>query len=198
MIPWEEMPDVRQKKPTVKEVQSAHGKCLRDILAPDLDVLFCGINPGLYSAAVGYHFARPGNRFWAALHASGFTENLLEPHEQNEMLRYGCGLTNLVARATSVAAALSTEELRHGRGLLQRKVRRYAPGYVAVLGKGAYQKAFRRPKAEFGPQQEELAGARLWLLPNPSGLNAYYQPPELAEFFRELREAARSQGKHPV
>ncbi len=196
MIPWEEMPDVRQKKPTVKEVQTAHGKRLRDILAPDLDVLFCGVNPGLYSAAVGYHFARPGNRFWAALHASGFTESLLEPHEQNEMLRYGCGLTNLVARATSVAAALSTEELRHGRGLLQRKVRRYCPGYVAVLGKGAYQKAFRRPKAEFGPQQEELAGARLWLLPNPSGLNAHYQPPELAELFRELREAARSQGKH--
>ena len=192
------MPDVRQKKPTVQEVQAAHGKRVRDILAPDLDVLFCGINPGLYSAAVGYHFARPGNRFWAALHASGFTESLLEPHEQNEMLRYGCGLTNLVARATSVAAALSTEELRHGRGLLQRKVRRYGPGYVAVLGKGAYRKAFRRPKAEFGPQQEELAGARLWLLPNPSGLNAYYQPPELAEFFRELREAARSQGTHPV
>ncbi len=196
MILREEMPDVRPKKPTVKEVQAAHGKRVRDILVPDLDVLFCGTNPGLYSAAVGYHFARPGNRFWAALHASGFTESLLEPHEQNEMLRYGCGLTNLVARATSVAAALSTEELRHGRALLQRKVRRYGPGYVAVLGKGAYQKAFRRPKAEFGPQQEELAGARLWLLPNPSGLNAYYQPPELAELFRELRDAARSQGKH--
>ena len=192
VVPQEEMPDVRQKKPTVEEVRAAHGKRLPDILAPGLKVLFCGINPGLYSAAVGYHFARPGNRFWAALHASGFTESLLEPHEQNEMLRYGCGLTNLVARATSVAAALSTEELRHGRGLLQRKVRRYGPAWVAVLGKGAYGKAFRRPNAEFGPQEEELAGARLWLLPNPSGLNAYYQPPSLAELFRELCEVARS------
>ena len=186
---------MRQKKPTVQEVQAAHGKRLHDIVAPGLDVLFCGINPGLYSAAVGYHFARPGNRFWPALNASGFTESLLEPYEQDEMLRYGCGLTNLVARATSVAAALSTEELHHGRGLLQRKVRRYHPGYVAVLGKGAYQKAFRRPEAEFGPQEEELAGARLWLLPNPSGLNAHYQPPALAELFRELREAARSWAK---
>ena len=185
---------MRQKKPTVKEVQTAHGKHLRDILAADLDVLFCGINPGLYSAAVGCHFARPGNRFWAALHASGFTARLLEPYEQREMLQYGCGLTNLVARATSVAAALSTEELRHGRGLLQRKVRRYAPGWVAVLGKGAYQTAFRRPKAEFGPQEEELAGARLWLLPNPSGLNAHYQPAALAELFGELRAVARSRG----
>jgi TDG/mug DNA glycosylase family protein len=191
------MPDVRQKKPTVQEVQAAHGKRLHDILAPDLDVLFCGINPGLYSAAVGHHFSRPGNRFWPALHASGFTKSLLEPHEQNEMLRYGCGLTNLVARATSVAAALSSEELRHGRGLLQRKVRRYHPIFVAVLGKGAYQTAFRRTKAEFGLQQEELAGARLWLLPNPSGLNAHFQPPALAELFGELREAARGQRKNP-
>ena len=183
---------MKQMKPTVEEVQFAHGKRLPDILAPDLDVLFCGINPGLYSAAVGYHFARPGNRFWAALNASGFTEGLLEAHDQDEMLRCGCGLTNLVARATSVAAELSTEELRHGRELLQRKVRRYGPAWVAVLGKGAYRKAFRCSKAEFGPQQEELAGARMWVLPNPSGLNARYQPPALAELFRELREVARS------
>jgi TDG/mug DNA glycosylase family protein len=188
----EEMPDVKQMKPTVEEVQAAKGKSLPDILAPDLDVLFCGINPGLYSAAVDYHFARPGNRFWTALHASGFTEGLLEPHEQDEMLRFGCGLTNLVARATSAAAELSTEELRHGRELLQRKVRRYGPAWVAVLGKGAYRKAFRRSKAEFGQQQEELAGARMWVLPNPSGMNARYQPPALAELFRELREVARS------
>ena len=183
---------MRQKKPTVEEVRSAHGKELPDILAPDLDILFCGINPGLYSAAVGCHFSRPGNRFWPALHASGFTRDLLEPHEQEEMLRYGCGLTNLVARATAVAAALSTEELRKGSKILERKVKRYSPSWVAVLGKGAYRKAFQRPKAEFGAQEEELAGARLWLLPNPSGLNAHYQPPALAELFGELREAARS------
>jgi TDG/mug DNA glycosylase family protein len=185
---------MRQRKPTVEEVKAAHGKRLPDIVAPDLDVLFCGTNPGLYSAAVGCHFARPGNRFWPALYASGFTKDTLAPHQQEEVLRYGCGLTNLVARATSVAAELSTEELRHGRGLLQRKVRRYGPAWVAILGKGAYQNAFRRPKAEFGPQEEELAGARLWLLPNPSGLNAHFQPPALAECFRELREAARSEG----
>ncbi len=179
------------RKPTVKEVEAARGKHLPDIIAPDLDVLFCGINPGLYSAAVGCHFARPGNRFWAALQASGFTKYLLEPHEQREMLRYGCGLTNLVERATSVAAAISTEELRRGRESLELKVRRYGPSWVAVLGIGAYRKAFARSKAELGPQPEELGGARVWVLPNPSGLNARYQPPVLAELFGELLEVAR-------
>jgi TDG/mug DNA glycosylase family protein len=182
---------LRPKKPTVEEVQAAHGKQLPNILAPGLDVVFCGINPGLYSAAVGYHFARPGNRFWPALYASGFTDRRLQPHEQKRMLEYGCGLTNLVARATSVAAELRTEELRHGRDLLRRRVARYGPSWVAVLGKGAYQKAFRRSKAEFGRQEETLGGAGLWLLPNPSGLNARYQPPELAEMFRELLKVIR-------
>ncbi|MFH1865495.1 MAG: G/U mismatch-specific DNA glycosylase [Candidatus Eisenbacteria bacterium] len=182
---------MRQWKPTVEEVKAARGKHLPDIIAPDLGVLFCGINPGLYSAAVGCHFARPGNRFWAALHASGFTKELLEPREQGEMLRYGCGLTNLVERATSVAAALSTEELRKGRDSLELKVRRYGPAWVAVLGIGAYRKAFGCSKAELGSQQEGLAGARVWVLPNPSGLNAHYQPPLLGELFGELREAAR-------
>jgi len=183
---------MRPRKPTVEEVRAAYGRRLPNVLAPGLEVVFCGINPGLYSAAVGYHFARPGNRFWAALHASGFTDRLLEPHEQTQMLDFGCGLTNIVARSTAVAAELSTEELRHGRDLLQRRVRRYEPRWLAVLGKGAYRKAFGRPRAEFGRQEDELAGAGIWLLPNPSGLNARYQPPELAEMFRELREAARS------
>ena len=172
-------------------MRAAHGKRLPNILAPGLDVVFCGINPGLYSAAIGYHFARPGNRFWPALYESGFTDRRLEPHEQRDMLGYGCGLTNLVARSTAVAAELSAEELRHGRELLQRRIARYGPAWLAVLGKGAYQTAFRRPGAEFGPQDERLAGARVWLLPNPSGLNARYQPPELAAMFRELLEAAR-------
>ena len=182
---------MKQRKPTVEEVRAAHGKLLPDILEQDLDVLFCGINPGLYSAAIGYHFARPGNRFWPALHASGFTSDCLEPSAQEEMLRFGCGLTNLVARATSVAAELSTEELRDGRAILETKVGEYRPAWVAVLGKGAYQKAFGCPNAEFGRQEEELAGAGLWLLPNPSGLNAHYQPPALAELFGELREVVR-------
>jgi TDG/mug DNA glycosylase family protein len=182
---------LRPRKPTVEEVRAALGKTIPNVLAPGLDVVFCGINPGLYSAAVGFHFARPGNRFWPALHGSGFTDRLVEPHEQDLLLDFGCGITNLVARSTAVAAALSTEELRHGRTLLQRRIARYSPAWVAVLGKGAYQKAFRRPKVQFGPQDETLAGARLWLLPNPSGLNAHYQPPELAEMFGELRVAAR-------
>ena len=154
-------------------------------------MVFCGINPGLYSAAVGYHFARPGNRFWSALHTSGFTDSLLEPHEQDLLLQYGCGITNLVARSTTVAAELSTEELQHGRKLLQRRIARYGPAWLAVLGKGAFQKAFRRPTADFGAQDESLAGARIWLLPNPSGLNARYQPPELARMFADLLEAVR-------
>ena len=186
---------MRPRKPTVEEVRAAVGKSIPNVLAKGLDVVFCGINPGLYSGAVGHHFARPGNRFWSALYDSGFTDRRLEPHEQGDLLRCGCGLTNIVARSTSVAAALSTEELRHGRELLQRRVKRYGPAWLAVLGKGAYQKAFERPAAEFGMQQEEIAGARLGLLPNPSGLNARYQPPELAEMFRELLEVARKQGR---
>jgi len=184
---------MKQRKPTVEEVRAAHGKLLPDILASDLNVLFCGINPGLYSAAIGCHFARPGNGFWPALHASGFTGDRLEPFEQEEMLRFGCGLTNLVARATAVAAEISAEELREGRSVLEKKVGKYRPAWVAVLGKGAYRKAFGRSNAEFGRQEEELAGAGLWLLPNPSGLNAHYQPPALAELFGELREVVRGQ-----
>jgi TDG/mug DNA glycosylase family protein len=177
--------------PTAEQVKASYGKKLPDILAPGLDVVFCGINPGLYSAAVGHHFSGSGNRFWPALHASGFTDVLLEPHEQREMLRYGCGLTNLVARATSRAAELTTDELKRGRAALERRVRKHRPDWVAVLGKGAYRKAFGRRGAEFGRQEETLAGAGLWLLPNPSGLNARYQPPELARLFGELRKAAR-------
>lgn len=180
---------MKRRKPTVEEVRAAEGRRLPDVLGPGLDIVFCGINPGLYSAAVGCHFARPGNRFWKALHASGLSGRLLSPYEQEELLEYGCGLTNLVARATAVAAALGDEELRRGRGILKRKIRRYGPACVAVLGIGAYRKAFERPAAALGPQDEYVAGARLWVLPNPSGLNAHYQPPELARRFRELREA---------
>ena len=180
---------MRQRKPTVEEVRAAKGKRLPDILAPGLKIVFCGINPGLYSAAVGCHFARPGNRFWKALHTSGFSDRLLSPYEQEELLKCGCGLTNLVARATTVAAALRDEELRRGRGILKRKIGRHRPGCVAVLGIGAYRRAFERPDAALGPQEEGIAGARLWVLPNPSGLNAHYQPPDLARLFSELREA---------
>jgi TDG/mug DNA glycosylase family protein len=153
--------------------------------------MFCGINPGLYSAATGHHFARPGNRFWPALHLAGFTERLLAPWEERELLAQGCGITNIVGRATASAAELEAEELRAGRRRLERKCRRFAPRWVAVLGIGAYRGAFDRRRAHVGPQEETIGGARVWVLPNPSGLNANHQLPELVRLFRELRNAIR-------
>jgi len=152
-------------------------------------VLFCGINPGLYSGATGHHFARPGNRFWPALHAAGFTPRLLRPAEQAELLRHGYGVTNLVNRTTASADELSPEEFVAGRRRLLAKVRRYRPHTVAFLGVGAYCHAFGLPRAALGLQAERLAAARVWLLPNPSGLNANYQLPALVRLFRALKEA---------
>jgi double-stranded uracil-DNA glycosylase len=152
-------------------------------------VLFCGINPGLYSAATGHHFARPGNRFWRTLHEAGFTERRLAPAEQRLLLARGLGLTNLVARATASAAELSARELAAGRRRLEAKVRRLRPRAVAVLGLGAYRHAFATPRAEVGLQPEPLAGAALWALPNPSGLNAHYQLADLVALYRALCEA---------
>jgi TDG/mug DNA glycosylase family protein len=160
------------------------------VLAPGLRVVFCGINPGLYSAATGHHFARPGNRFWAALHGAGFTERVLHPSEQRLLLARGCGLTNLVARATATAAELAPGELVAGRRRLQAKLTRLRPRVLALLGVGAYRTAFGRPHAALGLQPEPLAGAAVWLLPNPSGLNAHYPLPRLVALFRELREAS--------
>jgi TDG/mug DNA glycosylase family protein len=158
-------------------------------VAKGLRVLFCGINPSLISAATGHHFARPGNRFWRALHEAGFTARRLAPAEQLLLLGHGIGLTNLVARATASAAELSQGELRAGQHRLEAKVRRLAPGVVAVLGIDAYRQGFARPRAALGRQPERLAGAALWLLPNPSGLNAHYQLRELVTLYRELRES---------
>jgi TDG/mug DNA glycosylase family protein len=163
-----------------------------DLIAPGLRVLFCGINPSVYSAVVGYHFARPGNRFWPALHASGFTRRLLAPHEQRELLALGCGITNVVERATVSADMLADEELAEGGRRLERKVRRYRPQVLAVLGIGAWRTAFGYPRASLGPQPQSLGGARVWVLPNPSGLNAHYLPADLARLFRELRLAVES------
>jgi len=152
-------------------------------------VLFCGINPGLYSGATGHHFARPGNRFWPALRAGGFTDRLVRPWEERRLLEYRLGITNLVARATASAAELGPDELRAGRARLSRKVRRFRPRAVAVLGIGAFRLAFDRPGALAGRQPEPLSGALLWVLPNPSGLNANHQLPDLARAFRDLRRA---------
>ena len=178
-----------KRAPTREELQAAAGRTVPDVIAPGLRVLFCGINPGLYSAATGHHFARPGNRFWPALHASGFTARLLAPWEEADLLRWRLGVTNLVARATATAAELRPEEFLAGRRRLERKVRRYRPRWVAVVGIGAYRVAFARPRAGLGRQPEALDGSGLWLLPNPSGLNANHQLPDLIRAFRALRRA---------
>ena len=153
-------------------------------------MLFCGINPGLYSAATGNHFARPGNRFWPALHVAGFTPRLLHPAEKELFLEAGYGLTNLVGRATASADELAPAELIRGRKRLERKLRRYRPRIVAFLGMGAYRHAFGAPTASLGEQPERFAGARIWLLPSPSGLNANYQMGALVALLRELRQEA--------
>ncbi len=176
--------------PTDAQLAKAASKRLPDLIAPDLAVLFCGINPGLYSAAVGHHFARPGNRFWPTLFAAGFTPRLFSGFEDRELLAVGAGLTNIVARASSAAAELSADELRAGADVLRRKVARYRPRFLAIVGFGAYRIAFGRPKAVGGRQRDTLGATVIWLLPNPSGLNAHYLPAELAVRFGTLRVAA--------
>ena len=162
-------------------------KPLPDVIAPGLDVLFCGINPSLISAERGHHFARPGNRFWPALHRAGLTPRLFGPEEDGELPRYGLGITNLVDRPTRAAAELSREELRAGAVALGELVAGYAPRVLAVLGITAWRHAFDRPRAAVGVQPERIGGARTWVVPNPSGLNAHYQVPQLAEFYARLR-----------
>ncbi|HKA42928.1 MAG TPA: G/U mismatch-specific DNA glycosylase [Burkholderiales bacterium] len=178
------------RKPTREELLAAAGKTIPDVIAPRLTVLFCGINPGLYSGATGHHFARPGNRFWPALHGAGFTARLLDPSEKRELLKSGFGITNLVARTTVSADELEPEELIAGRKRLEARVRRYRPRVVAMLGVGAYRTAFAQPRATLGRQPGGLAGAALWVLPNPSGLNAHHQLADLIELFRALRRYA--------
>jgi TDG/mug DNA glycosylase family protein len=176
-------------RPTSADLRAAVGRTIPDLLAPGLDVLFCGINPGLYSGATGFHFARPGNRFWPALHQSGFTTRRVCPWETQEFLACGLGITNLVARTTATAAELTPEEIRAGRRPLERKVRIYRPRAVAVVGMGAYRVAFERPRATLGRQPGDFDGALLWALPNTSGLNAHYQAADFARAFSELRHA---------
>jgi TDG/mug DNA glycosylase family protein len=176
-------------RPTPADLAAAAGGTIPDVVAPGLRVLFAGINPGLYSAATGHHFARPGNRFWPALHQSGFTPGQLRPAEQDCLIGLGLGITNIVARATARADELTAAELRDGGLVLQAKVRRLRPRWVAIVGVTAYRTAFGHPAATVGPAGEALAGARLWVLPNPSGLNAHFQADELAAEFARLRAA---------
>lgn len=176
-------------KPTKEQLLAAAGKTVRDVIAPRLRVLFCGINPGLYTAAVGHHFARPGNRFWPALNAAGFTDQVLSPFAERELINYGYGITNVVSRTTATADQLTREELRAGGQRLTAKVQRYQPAFLAVLGVGAYRTAWERPHAHIGRQEETIDATTIWVLPNPSGLNAHYQPRDLARMFRELKTA---------
>lgn len=173
-----------------EELLAYTNKKVPDVIAPGLRVLFCGINPGLYSAYTGYHFARPGNRFWPALFAGGFTERLLLPSENTELLKSGYGITNMVERATAAADELSREELIAGRRVLERKVKRFRPKILAVLGVTSFRTAFERPDAHLGPQPEPIYETSIWVLPNPSGLNAHFTPPALARLFEELRKAS--------
>jgi TDG/mug DNA glycosylase family protein len=182
-------------KPTREQLRAAEGAFLRDVIAPGLKVVFCGINPSLYSAAVGHHFARPGNRFWPTLLAAGFTERLLSPFEDHTLLERGYGSTNLVRRATARADELTADELAAGRRQLERKIRRYAPRYLAMVGMTAYRTAWNQPKATLGLQSESIGKTSIWVLPNPSGLNANYQLAQLAEVFGELRAAVEKEGK---
>ncbi len=175
------------RRPSRAEVAAARGRGVPDVVAGDLRVLFCGINPSLYSAAVGHHFARPGNRFWPALHGSGFTDRLLSPFEDRLLLGFGLGCTNLVERATASAGELAPDELRAGGERLQELALRLRPRWLAVLGLGAFRAAFRLPGTPVGPQPLRLGQTGVWLLPNPSGLNAHYQLAGLVAEFRRLR-----------
>jgi TDG/mug DNA glycosylase family protein len=178
-------------RPSRAEIAAAAGRTVPDVIRPDLDVLFCGINPGLYSAAVGHHFARPGNRFWRTLHLAGLTDRLLAPDCELQLLVAGLGVTNLVSRATARADELARDELVAGAVRLGTTAEHYRPRFVAILGVSAYRIAFSRPRALTGPQPGPIGPSLPWVLPNPSGLNANYQLPALVEAFAALRAAVR-------
>lgn len=175
-------------KPTKEDLRDAINRTTEDLIDYDLKVLFCGINPGIWSGATGFHFAKPGNRFWKVLFLAGFTDRILHPSEEHELLELGCGITSFVKRTTVRADELSKEEFINGGKNLIRKIKKYRPQTVAVLGIGAYRTAFQKPKAKLGLQEEKIEGANIWLLPNPSGLNAHYQADDLAELFAEVKK----------
>ena len=176
------------RRPTAADMTAAKGRTIPDLLAPDLSILFCGINPGLYSAAVGHHFARPGNRFWPTLYHAGITDRVLAAADSAALLQFKCGITDIVARSTTGAAELTRDELVAGCRILVAKVERYAPRYLAVLGVSAYRTAFQQPGATLGKQAERIGSTVIWVLPNPSGLNAHYPPAKLIAEFKRLRD----------
>ncbi|MDQ3749975.1 MAG: G/U mismatch-specific DNA glycosylase [Acidobacteriota bacterium] len=175
-------------KPTKEDLRDAINRTTEDLIDYNLKVLFCGINPGMWSGATGFHFAKPGNRFWKTLHLSGFTDRLLHPSEEHELLENGCGITSFCKRTTARADELSNEEMIAGGKVLVKKVLDFKPQFLAVLGIGAFRTAFNQPKAQLGLQDEKIGETKIWLLPNPSGLNAHYQLNDLAKLFGELRQ----------
>jgi len=184
------MSPARPPLPTKGDLVRAHTKRLTDLIAPDLKVLFVGINPGLYTAAIGFHYGRPGNRFWPAIYAGGFSQRLLKPWEEEELLSNGYGITNLVARPTLTAAELTRDELREGRKILIQKIERFRPRHVAILSISSYRVAFDQKDIHVGLQRQPLNGAHLWVLPCPSGLNAHFPPKKLNRLFAALRAAS--------
>jgi len=175
-------------KPSKAELAKAIHKTVSDLVRPDLRVLFCGINPGLYTAAIGHHFGRPGNRFWPTLYGACFTSRVLHPLEERELLDAGLGITNVVSRTTATAAELNADDYAAGGKRLIATVQQYQPKVLAVLGVGAYRAAFGRKRATLGLQQETIGATNIWVLPNPSGLNAHYQLADLVRLFGELRD----------
>jgi TDG/mug DNA glycosylase family protein len=185
-------------RPTPDELISAEGRTIPEVIGPGVRYLFVGINPGLWSGATGHHFARPGNRFWPTLHGAGFTPRLLVPDDEVTLKALGIGITNLVNRATAKASQVTDEELRAGAARLRSTVERHRPIAVAVLGVSAYRVAFEDPAAAIGRVAEPLASAELWILPNPSGLNAHYQLPQLIDLFAAFRESTTAKAAGPA
>ncbi len=175
-------------KPTKEDLRDALNRTTEDLIDYNLKVLFCGINPGIWSGATGFHFAKPGNRFWKTLHLAGFTDRILHPSEEHELLELGYGITSFVKRTTARADELTNEEYVAGGKNLIKKIKKYKPQNLAVLGIGAFRTAFQTPTAKLGLQEEKIGGANVWLLPNPSGLNAHYQLNDLAKLFGEVRK----------
>jgi len=181
-----------EPRPTAAQLEAARDVLIPDVIDHDLRVLFCGINPGLWSGAVGRHFARPGNRFWPALHASGFTPELFTSARQDELPALGLGISNVVARTTARADELAVEEFREGARLLVAKAAEYRPAWIAIVGITAYRTAFERRAAQIGPQDARIADSRVWVLPNPSGLNAHWSVRALGEEFGRFRAVAEA------
>jgi double-stranded uracil-DNA glycosylase len=182
-----------ETRPTPESLRAAAGRTVSDLVRPGLKALFVGINPGLYSGATGYHFARPGNRFWPALHLAGITPRRLQPSEEQELLALGYGITNMVRRATATAQELKPHEYRAGAQRLEETVRTYGPRLVCFLGIGAYRTGLGRPKAQLGLQEEAIVGTPVWVLPNPSGLNAHFTLEDFGRLLAEVRQAAEAE-----